>query len=180
MGINKKITWWEPEFGEEEAKAVYDVVKSGYVNEGKHSEELSNKIKNLLNVNYAVTAPNGTISLFLALKGVGVGVGDEVIIVGASSFIGFHLFQRLKKIYNCVGTYFTNKRSEELIHLNILSKDELNLFFSTHKPDIVIWIAGSKDLKLCEQDENMHIQLTLNQLLIMLKCYTNKNLFYFN
>ena len=50
MGINKKITWWEPEFGEEEAKAVYDVVKSGYVNEGKHSEELSKKIKKLLNV----------------------------------------------------------------------------------------------------------------------------------
>ena len=35
MGINKKITWWEPEFGEEEAKAVHDVVKSGYVNEDK-------------------------------------------------------------------------------------------------------------------------------------------------
>ena len=28
MGINKKITWWEPEFGEVEAKVVYDVVKS--------------------------------------------------------------------------------------------------------------------------------------------------------
>ena len=28
MEINKKITWWEPEFGEEEVKVVYDVVKS--------------------------------------------------------------------------------------------------------------------------------------------------------
>ena len=35
MEIKKKITWWEPEFGEEEAKAVYDVVKSGHVNEDK-------------------------------------------------------------------------------------------------------------------------------------------------
>ena len=77
----------------------------------------------------------------------------KVIIVGASSFIGFHLFQRLKKIYNCVGTYFTNKRSEELIHLNILSKDELEKILLTHKPDIVLWIAGLKDVKLCEQDE---------------------------
>ena len=33
MGINKKITWWEPEFGEEESKAVYVVEKSGYVND---------------------------------------------------------------------------------------------------------------------------------------------------
>ena len=84
MNIKKRITWWEPEFGEEEAKAVYHVVKSGYVNKGKLSEELSNKIKKLLNVNYVVTTPNGTISLFLALKAVGVGVDDEVIIPGLS------------------------------------------------------------------------------------------------
>ena len=84
MGINKKLTWWEPEFGEKEAKAVYDVVKSGYVNEGKISEELSNKIKKLLKVNFAITAPNGTLSLFLALKAVGVGIGDEVIIPSLS------------------------------------------------------------------------------------------------
>ena len=44
MDIKKRITWWEPKFREKEAKAVYDVVKSGYVNEGKLSEELSNKI----------------------------------------------------------------------------------------------------------------------------------------
>ena len=82
MGINKKITWWEPEFGEEEAKAVYHVVKSGYVNKGKLSKELSKKIKKLLNVNYVVTTPNGTISLFLVLKA--VGVDDQVIIPGLS------------------------------------------------------------------------------------------------
>ena len=82
MNIKKRITWWEPEFGEEEAKAVYHVVKSGYVNKSKLSEELSKKIKKLLNVNYVVTTPNGTISLFLVLKA--VGVDDEVIIPGLS------------------------------------------------------------------------------------------------
>ena len=84
MNIKKMITWWELEFLEEEAKAVYHVVKSGYVNKGKLSKELSKKIKILLNVNYVVTTPNGTISLFLALKAVGVGVDDEVIIPGLS------------------------------------------------------------------------------------------------
>ena len=82
MNIKKRITWWESEFGEEKAKAVYHVVKSGYVNKGKLSEELSKKIKKLLNVNYVVTTPNGTISLFLVLKA--VGVDDEVIIPGLS------------------------------------------------------------------------------------------------
>jgi len=87
MENNKKITWWEPEFGEDEAKAVYEVVRSGYVNEGKVSEELSNEIKKLLKVNFAITAPNGTLSLFLALKALGVGIDDEVIIPSLS-FIG--------------------------------------------------------------------------------------------
>ena len=35
MNIKKRITWWESEFGEEKAKAVYHVVKSGYVNKDK-------------------------------------------------------------------------------------------------------------------------------------------------
>ncbi len=77
----------------------------------------------------------------------------KVLIVGASSFIGFHLFQSLKKKYNCIGTYFKNKRSEKLIHLNILSKYELEKILSKHQPDIVLWVSGTKDLKLCEQDE---------------------------
>jgi len=84
MGINKRLTWWEPEFGEKEAKAAYEVVKSGYVNEGKVSIKLSNEIKKLLKVNFAIAAPNGTLSLFLALKAVGVGIGDEVIIPSLS------------------------------------------------------------------------------------------------
>jgi len=77
----------------------------------------------------------------------------KVLVVGASSFIGFHLFKHLEKKYNCIGTYFTNKRSEKLIHLNILSKDELEKTFAKHKPDIILWISGAKDVQICEQDE---------------------------
>jgi dTDP-4-dehydrorhamnose reductase len=77
----------------------------------------------------------------------------KVLIVGASSYIGFHLFKHLNKKYNCIGTYFTNKRSEKLIHLNILSKEELENTFSKHKPDVILWISGAKDVKICEQDE---------------------------
>ena len=77
----------------------------------------------------------------------------KVLIVGASSYIGFHLFKHLNKKYNCIGTYFTNKRCEKLIHLNILSKEELENTFSKHKPDVILWISGAKDVKICEQDE---------------------------
>lgn len=78
----------------------------------------------------------------------------KVLIVGASSYIGFHIFQYLNKKYNVIGTYLTNKRVERLIHLNILLKEEVKIIISEYKPDVVIWIAGSKDIKLCEQDEN--------------------------
>ena len=149
MGINKKITWWEPEFGEEEAKAVYDVVKSGYVNEGKHSEELSNKIKDLLNVNYAVTTPNGTLSLFLALKAVGVGVGDEVIIPGLS-FIATAsavMLAGAKPVFADVATYDSN----------ILPDEIEQLISSTTKAIMPVHINGrNADLEEIMKISNKH------------------------
>ena len=149
MEINKKITWWEPEFGEEEAKAVYDVVKSGYVNEGKHSEELSNIIKDLLNVNYAVTTPNGTLSLFLALKAVGVGVGDEVIIPGLS-FIATAsavILAGAKPVFADVATY----------DCNILPDEIEQLISSTTKAIMPVHINGrNADLEAIMKIANKH------------------------
>jgi len=81
---SKLLTWWEPEFGEEEALAVADVVRSGFVNEGKFSEQFAADVQHFLGVKYALPNNSGTISLFMALRAVGVTAGDEVIIPGLS------------------------------------------------------------------------------------------------
>lgn len=81
---NKFITWWEPAFGDEEAQAVADVVKGGFVNEGKISDQFAAAVEDFLGVKYALPTSNGTVSIFLALKAAGVGAGDEVIVPGLS------------------------------------------------------------------------------------------------
>jgi perosamine synthetase len=74
------LTWWEPEFGPEEAAAVADVVASGFVNEGKRTTEFTNRLQELLRVKHVQATCNGTVAIFLALKACGVKPGDEVIV----------------------------------------------------------------------------------------------------
>jgi len=74
------INWFEPDFSEEEEKRVADVVKSGFVNEGKLTKEFEDKVKDLLGVKHAVAATSGTVALFLGLASLGIGPGDEVIV----------------------------------------------------------------------------------------------------
>ena len=82
----KFLNWWQPNFDEEDAQAVYKVVKSGYINEGEITNELCANISKYLGVKYVIAAPNGTQALYLALKSLGIGKGDEVI-VPALTFI---------------------------------------------------------------------------------------------
>jgi dTDP-4-amino-4,6-dideoxygalactose transaminase len=84
MTNQKFLTWWEPEFGEEEALAVADVVRGGFINEGKVSDQFATAVQEFLGVKYVLPNNSGTISLFMALKAVGVRPGDEVIIPGLS------------------------------------------------------------------------------------------------
>lgn len=81
---DKFITWWEPAFGDEEAQAVAEVVKGGFVNEGKLSDQFADAVESFLGVKYALPTCNGTVSIFLALKAAGVAEGDEVIVPGLS------------------------------------------------------------------------------------------------
>lgn len=78
--MTKKIPWWEPQVGSEEKKFIDKVLLSNFPNEGEFTFLFEKKIAMLLNSNFAVTVTSGTIALFLALKGLGVGRGDEVIV----------------------------------------------------------------------------------------------------
>ena len=66
--------------GEEEAKAAYDVIKSGWISMGKKVEEFENNFKNTVNAKHAIAVNSGTSALHVALEALGVKEGDEVII----------------------------------------------------------------------------------------------------
>lgn len=77
---NNAITWFAPEMGELEIKLVTDVIKSNYINDGAVTTEFENKIADFLKVKHCIAVTSGTAAITLALMGLGVGHGDEVIV----------------------------------------------------------------------------------------------------
>ncbi|TSC73339.1 MAG: putative pyridoxal phosphate-dependent enzyme [Parcubacteria group bacterium Gr01-1014_70] len=71
----------EPSFDEAEANAVFSYMKSGgWLMEFKKTEELERLIADYVGAKHCVMTVNGTVSLWLALRALGVGRGDEVLV----------------------------------------------------------------------------------------------------
>ncbi len=75
------IPQMEPWFDENEARAVYEYMKSGgWVTEFQKTREFEGEIAKYTGAKYCSVVSNGTISLTLALIACGVGAKDEVIV----------------------------------------------------------------------------------------------------
>lgn len=66
--------------GQEEADAVYNVIKSGWISMGKKVQEFERHLCDYLGVKYAIAFNNGTSSLHAGLIALGVDEGDEVLL----------------------------------------------------------------------------------------------------
>lgn len=66
--------------GEEEAKAVYSIVKSGWISMGEKVKEFEKMAAEYLGVEHAVAFNNGTSSLHAVLIALDVKEGDEVLV----------------------------------------------------------------------------------------------------
>ncbi len=79
--LNTRFSPW-PSFTEEEAEAVKRVLLSNRVNywTGDEARQFEREFAKWVGVNYAIAVANGTVALDLALKGLGIGPGDEVIV----------------------------------------------------------------------------------------------------
>ena len=74
------IPWWVPETGREERDMVLRVLDSNYLNDGDVTREFERLMAAALGARHAVAVTSGTTAIFLALVGLGVGAGDEVIV----------------------------------------------------------------------------------------------------
>ena len=70
-----------PQMGEEEKHAVWEALASGSLAQGQRVRELEERFAGLVGVPHGVATSSGTTALQLALLGLGVGSGDEVITV---------------------------------------------------------------------------------------------------
>ena len=76
----KPIPWWSPQITNEDFSLVADVLRSNFVNDGEVTEQFEREIARLVGARHAVAVTSGTAALYLSLKALGVGHGDEVIV----------------------------------------------------------------------------------------------------
>jgi dTDP-4-amino-4,6-dideoxygalactose transaminase len=79
--LNTPFAPW-PDYSEEEAQAVADILLSNRVNywTGTICRKFEKEFATWCGAEYAIALANGTVALDLALKTLGVGAGDEVVV----------------------------------------------------------------------------------------------------
>lgn len=70
----------KPWIDDEEKKQIIEVIESTYLKEKHKTEEFESKFKELSGARHAISYCNGTMSLFAALKLLGIKENDEVIV----------------------------------------------------------------------------------------------------
>jgi perosamine synthetase len=81
MDIHKsKIEWWTPQIGPKEKELINEVLDNNFPNEGELTTLFEQKLSKLLNCKHAVAVNNATAAMFLSLKALNIGPGDEVIV----------------------------------------------------------------------------------------------------
>ena len=81
-----RIDWWKTELKNNEAEAAANAIRDRHISNGPVSEQFEKAFAEMLGVQYAITAPSGTMALVMSLLAHSVAVGDEVI-VPASTWI---------------------------------------------------------------------------------------------
>tara|TARA_R110001606_G_scaffold344381_2_gene493081 strand:- start:1357 stop:2481 length:1125 start_codon:yes stop_codon:yes gene_type:complete len=75
-----KVPQFMPYVDMEEWKAIEPCFKENWITEGPRSKIFAEKLCEKIGCKYGVFANNGTLALYLGLKSIGVGPGDEVIV----------------------------------------------------------------------------------------------------
>jgi perosamine synthetase len=78
--MSRKVLQFAPYLGEDEYGALRSCFELNWITEGPQSEEFLTRLRALSGAKYAVLAPNGTLALYLGLRALGIGPGDEVVV----------------------------------------------------------------------------------------------------
>ena len=77
---DRALPWWIPQFGSRERALVVEVLESGFLNDGEVTTRFERALAAATGAKHAVAVTSGTAALCLALKSLGIGPGDEVIV----------------------------------------------------------------------------------------------------
>src|ERR671933_920665 len=74
-----RLGFQPPAVGDEEIAAVAETLRSGWLTTGPRAAELERRMAEFVEAEHVLALASGTAALHLALVGLGVGPGDEVI-----------------------------------------------------------------------------------------------------
>lgn len=80
MSDMKRINQMEPWIDKEEEKEVLAVMRSGWITEAGETKKFEDMIAKFVGSKYCHVVSNGTMSLYIAMKALGIGPEDEVIV----------------------------------------------------------------------------------------------------
>ncbi len=75
-----RIHQLEPFVGQEELENLTEVIRTRWLTEGPFSREFLQQLRDVTGARHAILANNGTLALYLALKALGIGPGDDVVV----------------------------------------------------------------------------------------------------
>jgi perosamine synthetase len=76
----QNIPQFEPWLGEEELVQVAETIKDNWITGGPKVKEFERRVGGLCGTKHAIACCNGTLALYMGLKAMGIGEGDEVIV----------------------------------------------------------------------------------------------------
>ena len=74
------IPWWHPVLGDEEARAVADVLASGFPNDGEVTDRFAARIASIAGVAHGIGVSSGSAAIYCGLVACGVAPADEVVV----------------------------------------------------------------------------------------------------
>ena len=77
---DESLPFFKPDVGEEEIAAVAEVLRSGWLTYGPRVRQFGQACADYLDVPCAVPVASCSAGLFLTLKAMGIGPGDEVVL----------------------------------------------------------------------------------------------------
>jgi len=75
-----RVDQFNPHIDKEDVFSVLETLEDNWLTEGKKTAQLEQMLCELTGARHAVMVPNGTLAIFAALKVLGIGPGDEVLV----------------------------------------------------------------------------------------------------
>jgi perosamine synthetase len=118
IDMKKHIPIARPITTDQELKAIYEVLKSGMLAQGKVVGEFEHIFSDYIGVKNTIAVSNGTVALDLALKALHIKEGDEVIttpftFIATSNSI---LYQKAKPVFADIDEKTFNINPEEILN----------------------------------------------------------------